>query len=96
VEYVILAGSCDCERMFIELRDLLTRRRHKIGSQLLAALYCIRAWMTAGIKLPTSANSRLTNHDLDEIYELAAWEQPNDDSGKYSLSTALRVLRSQL
>jgi hypothetical protein len=39
----ILASSCECERMFSELGDLLAPRRRKIRSQLLAALQCIRA-----------------------------------------------------
>jgi hypothetical protein len=34
----IPASSCECERMFSELGDLLAPRRRKIGSQLLAAL----------------------------------------------------------
>jgi hypothetical protein len=34
----IPASSCECERMFSQLGDLLEPRRRKIGSQLLAAL----------------------------------------------------------
>jgi hypothetical protein len=83
----IPASTCECERMFSELGDLLAPRRHKIGSQLLAALQCIRAWIAAGLKLPTAATSRLSDHDLEQLYNLAAWEQPSD-SGKFSLSTA--------
>jgi hypothetical protein len=83
----IPASSCECERMFSELGDLLAPRRRKIGSQLLAALQCIRAWIAAGIKLLTAATSQLLDHDLEQLYNLAAWEQPSD-SGKFSPSTA--------
>jgi hypothetical protein len=38
----IPASSCECERMFSELGDLLTPQRRKISPQLLAALQCIR------------------------------------------------------
>jgi hypothetical protein len=51
----IPASSCECERMFSELGDLLAPRRRRIGSQLLAALQCIRAWMSAGGCLPNQS-----------------------------------------
>jgi hypothetical protein len=38
----ILASSCECERMFSKLGDLLTPQRRKTGPQLLAALQCLR------------------------------------------------------
>ena len=38
----IPASSCDCERMFSELSDLLEPKRRKINSHLLAALQSIR------------------------------------------------------
>jgi hypothetical protein len=44
----ILASSCDCERLFSELGDLLEPRRRAIGSELLAALQLVRAWSKAG------------------------------------------------
>jgi hypothetical protein len=37
----IPASSCECERMFSELGDLLEPRRRNLGPQLLAALQCI-------------------------------------------------------
>ncbi|KAI1509635.1 Dimer-Tnp-hAT dimerization containing protein [Pyrenophora tritici-repentis] len=46
----IPASSCDCERMFSELGDLLEPRRRKISSNLLAALQCIKSWRAAGFK----------------------------------------------
>ena len=60
----IPASSCECERMFSQLADLLAPRRRKIGRQLLAALQCIRAWMGLGIATPLrKADARLTNDD---------------------------------
>ena len=44
----IPASSCDCERLFSELGDLLEPRRRAIGSELLAALQLVRAWSKAG------------------------------------------------
>jgi hypothetical protein len=38
----ILASSCDCERLFSELGDLLKPKRRAIGSELLAALQLVR------------------------------------------------------
>lgn len=44
------ASSCDCERLFSELGDLLEPKRRAIGSELLAALQLVRAWIRAGFK----------------------------------------------
>ena len=49
----IPASSCECERLFSELGDLLEPKRRKIGAQLLATLQCIRAWTRAGFERPT-------------------------------------------
>jgi hypothetical protein len=38
----ILALSCECKRMFSELRDLLEPRQRAIQPQLLAAIQCVR------------------------------------------------------
>ena len=40
----IPASSCECERMFSELGDLLEPRRRNISPQLLAAIQCVRRW----------------------------------------------------
>jgi hypothetical protein len=37
----IPASSCECERLFSELSDLLEPKRRKIGAKLLAALQLI-------------------------------------------------------
>ncbi|KAG9382630.1 Dimer-Tnp-hAT domain containing protein [Pyrenophora tritici-repentis] len=44
----IPASSCDCERLFSELGDLLEPRRRALGSELLAALQLVRSWRRAG------------------------------------------------
>jgi hypothetical protein len=44
----IPASSCDCERLFSELGDLLKPRRRGIGSELLASLQLLRSWTRAG------------------------------------------------
>ncbi|RYO14557.1 hypothetical protein AA0111_g11924 [Alternaria arborescens] len=77
----IPATSCDCERMFSELGDLLAPRRRNIGSQLLAALQCIRSWMRDGKRLPVRAPA-LSDDDLDRLYDLMSWDKL-DETGKY-------------
>ncbi|RAR12722.1 nonribosomal peptide synthase [Stemphylium lycopersici] len=41
-------SSCECERLFSELGDLLEPKRRAISSKLLAALQLIRSWTRAG------------------------------------------------
>jgi hypothetical protein len=71
------ATSCECERMFSELGDLLAPRRRNIGSQLLAALQCIRSWMRDGKRLPARATA-LSDDDLERLYDLASWDKPEE------------------
>jgi hypothetical protein len=63
----ILASSCDCERLFSELGDLLKPRRRALGDQLLSALQLIRSWARAGFKT-----------EFDDSYELE--DDPGDAS----------------
>jgi hypothetical protein len=44
----IPASSCECERMFSELDDILEPRRRNITPQLLAAIQCVRRCRSAG------------------------------------------------
>jgi hypothetical protein len=63
--------------MFSQLADLLAPRRRKLRRQLLAALQCIRAWMGLGMAAPPrKADARLTNDEMDVIYNLCQWEEP--------------------
>jgi hypothetical protein len=74
----IPASSCECERLFSELGDLLEPKRRKIGAQLLAALQCIRAWIKAGFKRPSEqVSAALTDKEIDDIYNLYSWDQPS-------------------
>jgi hypothetical protein len=71
----IPASSCDCERMFSELGDLLEPRRRAISPKLLAALQCVRRWQKAGFG--PGANTVLTGTDaeMDKLYDLCEWDQ---------------------
>jgi hypothetical protein len=44
------ASSCDCERLFSELGDLLEPRRRALGNHILSTLQLIRSWARAGFK----------------------------------------------
>jgi hypothetical protein len=46
--------------------------------------------MAADMKLPTSLSKQLSDDELEQLYNLTAWEQPSN-SGKYSSTTALSI-----
>ena len=76
----IPASSCDCERMFSEIGDLLEPKRRKIGAQLLAAIHCVRAWHRA--KFMVSDDFNYYDNDtptIDEVYSISQWEQVSED-----------------
>lgn len=52
----IPASSCDCERMFSEIGDLLEPKRRKLGPQILSAAHCVRVWMRAGFRVAKRFN----------------------------------------
>ena len=65
----IPASSCECERMFSELGDLLEPRRRGIQPQLLAAIQCVRRWRRAGLgddKLNSKSN--ITDSEMETLY----------------------------
>ncbi|RYO04899.1 hypothetical protein AA0121_g12589 [Alternaria tenuissima] len=78
----IPASSCECERLFSELGDLLEPERRAISSELLAALQLIRAWTRAGyntkktdgIDGSTSLDS-LTDESLSREYDIYSWAE---------------------
>jgi hypothetical protein len=78
----IPASSCECERLFSELGDLLEPKRRAISSELLAALQLIRAWTRAGyntkktdgIDGSTSLVS-LTDESLSREYDIYSWAE---------------------
>jgi hypothetical protein len=66
----IPASSCECERMFSELSDLLEPQRRAISPQLLAAIQCVRRWLKAGFSKGYKPTRHTTNDELDLIYQL--------------------------
>jgi hypothetical protein len=75
----IPASSCDCERLFSELGDLLEPRRRAIGSELLAALQLIRSWTRAGFEQNTKVNytntlAEATDEEIARNYHIEEWQ----------------------
>jgi hypothetical protein len=71
----ILASSCDCERMFSALGDLLEPKRRAIGPELLAAIQLVRWWWRAGFKLPPKgSDTEVTDEQLVREYQLCEWQ----------------------
>jgi hypothetical protein len=74
----IPASSCDCERMFSELGDLLEPKRRAIGLELLAAIQLVRSWVGAGFKLPTGETPEavVTDAEIIQEYGICGWSAP--------------------
>jgi hypothetical protein len=71
----IPASSCECERMFSELSDLLEPRRQAIQPQLLAAIQCVRRWQKSGLgDDEMAAKAALSDADLDALYDMSRWD----------------------
>jgi hypothetical protein len=71
----IPASSCECERVFSELGDLLKPRRRNIGPELLAAIQCVRRWLRAKFGDDEVANkATITDQELELVYRLSAWD----------------------
>jgi hypothetical protein len=68
------ASSCECERMFSELGDLLEPRRRGIQPQLLAALQCVRRWQRASFGSVSAPKTGLTEEQIDALYEWSSWD----------------------
>jgi hypothetical protein len=82
----IPASSCECERLFSELGDLLEPKQRVTGSELLAVLQLIWAWTRAGyttIKAiethsgngngSGSSSESLTDNSLAQEYDIYNW-----------------------
>ena len=74
----IPASSCECERMFSELGDLLEPRRRAISPQLLAAIQCVRRWLKAGFGKGYEPTQLTTDDKLDLLYQLCDWDRNSD------------------
>ena len=62
----IPASSCECERLFSELGDLLEPKRRAIGSELLAAFQLIRSWTRAGFYNKHSSGDNNSDNNSDD------------------------------
>jgi hypothetical protein len=70
----IPASSCECERVFSELGDLLEPCRRGISPELLAAIQCNRRWRRAGIGSDDEMDEKaVTEEQLDTKYGMATW-----------------------
>jgi hypothetical protein len=71
----IPTSSCECERMFSELGDLLEPRRRAIQPQLFAAIQCVRRWRKASLgDDDIAAKAALTDVGLDALYDMSTWD----------------------
>jgi hypothetical protein len=65
----ILGSSCECERLFSELGDLLKPRRRNISPELLAAIQCNRRWIRAGLgSSEVPVKDSITDEKIDAKY----------------------------
>ncbi|KAI2488465.1 Dimer-Tnp-hAT domain containing protein [Pyrenophora tritici-repentis] len=72
----IPASSCECERVFSELGDLLEPRRRKISPELLAAIHCSRRWRKAGFgSSEIDEKEQLTVEQLISKYHVDTWDE---------------------
>ena len=74
----IPASSCDCERMFSELGDLLGPKRRKISSKLQTAIQSVRSWLQSGFGIEgETTESLLSDEAIDVMYNLDDWHDDN-------------------
>ncbi|PWO20802.1 hypothetical protein PtrARCrB10_10693, partial [Pyrenophora tritici-repentis] len=75
--------SCECERLFSELGDLLELKRRAISSELLAALQLIRSWTRAGYTYnakrgdDNSGDGAISDDELARKYSIQNWVEDN-------------------
>jgi hypothetical protein len=70
----IPASSCDYERLFSELGDLLEPKRRAISAELLAAIQLIRSWLRSGFKLPPDRlQSEVLDAEIEQEYNVCNW-----------------------
>jgi hypothetical protein len=70
----ILASSCECERLFSELGDLLEPRRRGISPELLVAIQCNRRWIRAGFSRGKELDRGPTDEQLGAKYGMDTWD----------------------
>jgi hypothetical protein len=70
----IPGSSCECERLFSELGDLLEPRRRNISPELLAAIQCNRRWIRAGFgSSEVPLEDSITYEEIDAKYGVLKW-----------------------
>ena len=71
----IPGSSCECERLFSELGDLLEPRQRNISPRLLAAIQCVRRWIRAGFwDGKVIVKDPMTVEEMDAKYGVDRWE----------------------
>ncbi|KAI0616027.1 Dimer-Tnp-hAT domain-containing protein, partial [Pyrenophora tritici-repentis] len=95
----IPASSCECERLFSELGDLLEPKRRAIGSELLAALQLIRSWTRAGYTYDDArrgnedgGNSNIDDEELAREYGIQNWVEDRLRNNQFNPVTLLDPL----
>ena len=74
----IPTSSCQCERLFSELGDLLEPWRRKIGAQLLAAIQCTQSWRQDGFQPQSQYQKGLSEAKLIRVYDIDNWDTDRD------------------
>jgi hypothetical protein len=70
----ILASSCECERLFSELGNLLELCCCAIKLQLLATIQCIRRWQRVSLgNVEVAAKSTIMDDKMELLYDLSRW-----------------------
>jgi hypothetical protein len=76
----IPASSCDCERMFSVVGDMMEPKRRKMSPQLLSTVTCVRTWLRAGFKPPGGSSERrsaeLKDSEIEQLYNISQWDTP--------------------
>jgi len=68
----IPASSCELERLFSELGDMLEPRRQGLSPELLADIQCVRCWTKAGFgDSDGEAEAAMTEAQLERAYNLS-------------------------
>ena len=70
----ILGSSCECERLFSELGDLLEPRQRNISLELLAAIQYTRRWIRARFSdAEVPVKEAIIIEEIDAKYGVNKW-----------------------
>jgi hypothetical protein len=74
----IPGSSCECERMFSELGDLLEPRRRNLSPEMLAAIQCVRRWRRAHLGNDEIAEKHtVTDKEIELKYGIHSCDDSN-------------------